>query len=77
MRRTPAILALVMTILIGSTACSRQLTGTAVLESVTRKKLSIGDGAFMVIGTTYANQDGETVARDELTVFRLDDEVDA
>jgi protein-disulfide isomerase len=31
MHRTPAILALVMTILIGSTACSRQLTGTAVL----------------------------------------------
>lgn len=54
-----------------------RITGTAVLESVTRKKLRIGDGAFMVIGTTYSNQDGEAVARDELTVFRLDDEVGA
>jgi uncharacterized protein len=53
-----------------------RITGTAVLTSVTRKKLSIGEGAFMVVSTTYTNQDDEAVARDELTVFRLDDEVD-
>jgi N-terminal half of MaoC dehydratase len=53
-----------------------RLTSTAVLVSVTRKTLSVGEGAFMLIETTYENQDGETVALEELTVFRLDDEVD-
>jgi hypothetical protein len=51
-----------------------RITATSVLASVTRKKLRIGDGAFVVISTTYTNQDGDIVARDELTVFRLDDE---
>jgi protein-disulfide isomerase len=51
MRRTPAILALVMTILIGSTACSRQLTGTAVLgpdqprTTITEDKFGIRAGS--------------------------------
>jgi protein-disulfide isomerase len=51
MRRTPAILALVMTILIGSTACSRQLTGTAVLgpdqpqATITKDKFGIRAGS--------------------------------
>lgn len=53
-----------------------RITCTAVLQSVTRKKISVGAGAFMAVETTYENQDGETVAVEELTVFRLDDEVD-
>jgi acyl dehydratase len=53
-----------------------RITATAVLASVTRKKLSIGDGAFLMITTTFTNQDDDVVARDELTVFRLDDGVD-
>jgi acyl dehydratase len=54
-----------------------ELTATAVLTRVTRKSISVGDGAFMVIETTYTNQDGLTVARDELTVFRFSDEAQA
>jgi acyl dehydratase len=50
-----------------------RLTATAVLKSVTRKSISVGDGAFMVLETTYTNQDEEAVARDELTVFRFQD----
>jgi acyl dehydratase len=50
------------------------ITATAVLKRVTRKSISVGDGAFIVIETTYTNQDGEAVARDELTVFRFNDE---
>jgi hypothetical protein len=51
-----------------------KLTGTAVLKSVTRKAISLGEGAFMVLETTYTNQHDETVARDELTIFRFDDD---
>lgn len=51
-----------------------KLTATAVLRSVTRKSISVGDGAFIVLETTYTNQAEETVARDQLTVFRFHDE---
>jgi acyl dehydratase len=51
-----------------------KLTATAVLKSVTRKSISVGDGAFVVLETTYTNQAEEPVARDELTVFRFHDE---
>ncbi|HEY4098320.1 MAG TPA: MaoC family dehydratase N-terminal domain-containing protein [Baekduia sp.] len=48
-----------------------RISGIAVLKSLTRKSISVGDGAFMVIETTFRNQHGETVARDEITVFRF------
>jgi acyl dehydratase len=51
-----------------------RLTATAVLKSVTRKSISVGDGAFVVLETTYTNQDDVVVSRDELTVFRFEDE---
>jgi acyl dehydratase len=49
------------------------ISGTAVLTSMTRKSISVGDGAFMVVETTYTNQRGDVVARDVLTVFRFTD----
>lgn len=42
----------------------------SVLTSVTRKRLSIGDGAFMVVRTYYTKSTGESVATEDMTVFR-------
>jgi acyl dehydratase len=44
--------------------------GVARLVSVTRKRLSVGDGAFMVSETTYRNQDDVLVGVEHLTAFR-------
>nr|WP_271208826.1 MaoC family dehydratase N-terminal domain-containing protein [Rhodococcus wratislaviensis]GLK33181.1 hypothetical protein GCM10017611_00230 [Rhodococcus wratislaviensis] len=49
----------------GDIICSR-----AVLLSVTRKSLAIGDGAFMVVRTYYTKSTGEPVATEDMTVFR-------
>jgi acyl dehydratase len=51
-----------------------RITATAVLKSVTRKRLSVGPGAFLVVETTYENGNGETVAVEEMTCFRLGEE---
>jgi 3-methylfumaryl-CoA hydratase len=54
-----------------------RISGTAVLQSLTRKATSVGEGAFMVVATEFRNQRGEVVARDELTVFRFTEKGDA
>ena len=48
-----------------------RISGRAVLKSLERKSIGVGDGAFLVVETEYRNQDGEVVAREELTVFRF------
>ena len=40
------------------------------LAKVTRKRTRIGDGAFVVVETTYTKQSGAEVAVDQLTAFR-------
>ena len=47
-----------------------RITATSVLSELTRKTLSIGEGAFFLIETTYTNQTGEMVGVERLTVFR-------
>jgi acyl dehydratase len=47
-----------------------RITATSVLRDLTRKRTSVGDGAFFVIETTYAKQTGEVVGVERLTVFR-------
>ena len=47
-----------------------RITATAVLSGITRKRLSVGDGAFFVVETTYTKQTGEIVGIERLTVFR-------
>ena len=47
-----------------------RITATSVLRDMTRKRLSIGDGAFFLVETTYAKQSGEIVGIERLTVFR-------
>lgn len=46
------------------------VTAAAVLESLVRKRLSVGDGAFFVVETAYRNQDDELLGLERLTVFR-------
>jgi 3-oxo-4,17-pregnadiene-20-carboxyl-CoA hydratase alpha subunit len=48
-----------------------RITATARLKSVARKRTSVGNGAFMVVETTYTNQDGDVVAVESLTAFRF------
>lgn len=47
-----------------------RITATSVLRSLTRKRLSVGDGAFFLIETTYTKQTGEVAGIERLTVFR-------
>jgi len=47
-----------------------RITATSVLVDITRKRLSVGDGAFFLIETTYTKQTGEVVGVERLTVFR-------
>jgi acyl dehydratase len=57
-----------------------RISGSSRLLSVTRKRLSVGDGAFLVIETTYTKQTGEVVGVEQLTLFRymaVADEQDA
>lgn len=51
-----------------------RVAATAKLVSVTRKKLSIGDGAFFVVETTYRKQTGEMAGTDRVTYFRYSPE---
>lgn len=46
------------------------VSGTAILKSVTRKNTRLGPGAFLVVETTYANQHGDTVAVETVTLLR-------
>jgi acyl dehydratase len=52
-----------------------RISATAVLKSVTRKRTRVGDGAFVVIETTYRNQDDVIVAVESLTTFRFGEPV--
>lgn len=54
-----------------------RIAATSVLRSVTRKRTRAGAGAFLVVETTYVNQDGATVAIETLTTFRLEEEGEA
>ena len=47
-----------------------RITATSVLREINRKRLSVGDGAFFLIETTYTKQTGEVVGVERLTVFR-------
>ena len=44
-----------------------RITATSVLAELTRKRLSVGDGAFFLIETTYTKQTGEVVGIERLT----------
>lgn len=52
-----------------------RISSSAVLRSVTQKRTRLGPGAFIVVETTYSNQDGETVAVESTTLFRYRSEV--
>jgi acyl dehydratase len=48
-----------------------RISCAAVLKSVTRKTTRVGNGAFLVVETTYSNQRDETVAIETVTLFRF------
>ena len=52
-----------------------RLTATSRLVNLTRKRLRIGDGAFMTQETTYTTQDGRNVGRSLITIFRFTPEI--
>ena len=47
-----------------------RVSGEVRFVSYKRKRLKIGDGAFMVAETRYTNQHGDLIAVEEITVFR-------
>jgi acyl dehydratase len=47
-----------------------EISATSKILSVVRKKTSIGDGAFVVVESTYKKATGEIVAIDRLTLYR-------
>jgi acyl dehydratase len=49
-----------------------RVSGVAVLKSVTPKRTRVGSGAFMVIETTYVNQDQRVLTVERATLFRFD-----
>jgi len=53
------------------------IASRSVLTSITRKSLSIGDGAFMVVRTYYSKSTGEAVATEDMTVFRYTPKTEA
>lgn len=46
------------------------ISSRSALTSVVRKKLKVGDGAFLVVSTQYTKSTGELVAEEEMTLFR-------
>ncbi|MGI9199441.1 MAG: FAS1-like dehydratase domain-containing protein [Woeseiaceae bacterium] len=48
-----------------------QITRTSKLLSIEKKELRVGAGAFMTQEDIYTNQNGETVAAVNLTIFRF------
>lgn len=53
-----------------------RIFATAVLRSVTRKTTRVGPGAFIVVETTYANQDEQVVAIETTTLLRYQPQQD-
>lgn len=47
-----------------------RISAVATLESVTEKSARVGDGAFLVVLTTYSNETGANVALERTTLFR-------
>lgn len=47
-----------------------KISARSKIASVTRKKTSIGDGAFIVVESTYTKSTGEVVAIDRITLYR-------
>jgi hypothetical protein len=47
-----------------------RITATSVPTEVTRKTLSVGDGAFISVTTAYTNQAGVVVGVERIVVFR-------
>jgi len=47
-----------------------RITGVSVLTDVKRKRLSVGDGAFLTVETTYTKQSGEVVGIEQMSFFR-------
>jgi acyl dehydratase len=47
-----------------------RITATSVPTKVTRKTLSVGDGAFICVTTTYTKQTGELVGIERVVIFR-------
>jgi hypothetical protein len=47
-----------------------RITATSVLLGITRKRLSLGPGAFFLVETTYVKQTGEVVGIERTTFFR-------
>jgi acyl dehydratase len=54
-----------------------RISSRSILLSVTRKRLTIGDGAFMVVRTDYTKSGGVLVSVEDMTVFRYTPEVGA
>ncbi|MER2535932.1 MAG: MaoC family dehydratase N-terminal domain-containing protein [Rhizobiaceae bacterium] len=54
-----------------------RISSRSTLLSVTRKRLRIGDGAFMVVRTDYFKQPDTLVATEDMTVFRYTPEQEA
>jgi 3-methylfumaryl-CoA hydratase len=53
------------------------ISSRATLISVTRKRLKIGDGAFMVVRTNYYSELDTPIATEDMTVFRYTPEQEA
>jgi acyl dehydratase len=47
-----------------------RISATSKILSVTRKQTAVGDGAFVVVESTYTKSTGEVVAIDRITLFR-------
>jgi hypothetical protein len=52
------------------------ISSRSMLMSVTRKRLRIGDGAFMVVRTGYFTGDEVLASSEDMTVFRYSPEAD-
>lgn len=48
-----------------------RVTATAILQSVTPKRTRVGDGAFLVIQTTFTNQHDVVLTVETATLFRF------
>jgi acyl dehydratase len=47
-----------------------RITATSTLRELTRKTLTVGDGAFFVVETRYTKQSGEVAGVERMTFFR-------
>jgi acyl dehydratase len=51
-----------------------RICGSSRIISITRKRLSVGAGAFIVVESTFTNQNDDVVAVDRVTLFRYEPE---